>query len=198
MYLVINLCTCLFVYRIIYRGFISISYLSINLFPSAVWQNADPMRTCRIDNVTLDVGPWELYTLKMYQQDLRVHDIVVEIRSREDRSLVYRALKYSTKFGGRGLTGNVLVNGTQLMLGDRLEPSPELLGVDGFQSKDPPFTIHFWRGGDEDRLTHASPLLRIEGVSHQRHGIDTLHSWHLGPLCRYIYLVLKLFVNGIC
>ena len=55
-----------------------------------------------------------------------------------------------------------------------------------FDSMVPPFHATFWRMQPEARLRHHSPLMDIEGVGMGSFAIDILHTWHLGPLLKYI------------
>jgi hypothetical protein len=63
-----------------------------------------------------------------------------------------------------------------------------------FQSIVLPLIATFWRGGRHDRLTHASPIMKIEGASLGIHGIDILHSWALGPCTSLVAYVFTIFL----
>ena len=73
-----------------------------------------------------------------------------------------------------------------LWKGDRLEPCRALRDVGLFESTPTPFYANFWRMRDDDRVLHESPVFTIPGLTTDRHGICTLHTWHLGPVVRVV------------
>ncbi len=81
-----------------------------------------------------------------------------------------------------------------LRLGDRLEPSIDLLDVAKFADRPLPFVAVFWRatkslenGKVADPVNRRCPLFSIRGASPQRLlRIDVLHTMHLGVLAQYI------------
>ena len=52
------------------------------------------------------------------------------------------------------------------------------------------FTAVFWRTSVENRLLNSCPLFDIEGCDTNTLAIDLLHTWHLGPLAKYIAFVM--------
>ena len=154
------------------------------------------MLSGRIDNISLDVEPWDEYTDEAYRADIAECKIEVTIETVMQRSAVYVRLRYQKKYKGRSLNANVVAGGVRLFVGDRLEPSPQLMDVSRFQSMQPPFRVVFWRMASTQRVVHESPLMLVEGLSMMSHGIDILHCWHLGPLLRLTPLVLKLVINS--
>ena len=78
----------------------------------------------------------------------------------------------------------------RLQAGDRLEPCSTLRDVHQFEFQECPFDCVFWRGNKGDRITHASPLMEIEGVSLSMYGIDMLHTWALGALQSFVGFTL--------
>ena len=151
--------------------------------------------TGRLDNISLDIDPWDEYDEVKYLADVARHQMVVTIETEWQRSAVYRKLRYAKRFRGRGLCAPVRVGLVQLFAGDRLEPSPSLLDVSRFSLTAVPFQATFWRMQDTDRVTHASPLLEIEGFFLDQHGVDILHTWHLGPIIKLIPMVLRFFLR---
>ena len=149
-----------------------------------------------MDNISLHIEPWTVYRANDWQQDVQAHKIVVVISTIPERSAVYTRLRYGKRFLGRGLVESCVIGGVQLAVGDRLEPTPSLLDVSRFQYTQPPFECVFWRMTPDDRVIHESPILLIEGLSVDTHGIDILHTFHLGPLLRYIPLVLNLVLKS--
>ena len=83
-----------------------------------------------------------------------------------------------------------------LKAGDRLEPTPSLLDISKFELQPPPFRATFWRMTSDDRVSHRSPLWQIEGMFADRHFIDILHTWHLGPLTSFIPFTLRFIINS--
>ena len=59
-----------------------------------------------------------------------------------------------------------------------------------FKDMQLPFVAHFWRTSVENRLLNSCPLLEVEGVDTDTCAIDLLHTWHLGPLARFIAFVM--------
>jgi hypothetical protein len=153
-----------------------------------------------IENITLDGGPWNLYTEAGRQVDVQRCEIIVNVPDIATRVMITRNLRYKAKFIGRGLKQNlVLQDGTEtihLMKGDRLEPSLAMRDVSDFESRIPPFSVEFWRMFPEDRLVHNSPLFMIPGLGIDTHGPDTLHQWCLGPVCNFIPLALWFLVGS--
>ena len=105
-------------------------------------------------------------------------------------------LRYKAKFQGRGLIQRVLVGGTQLIEGDRLEPSLFLRDVADFELMTPPFRVTFWRMFNEDRCLHNSPLFLTPGLGIQTHAADTLHCWLLGPVEQFIATALWFLIGS--
>ena len=89
-----------------------------------------------------------------------------------------------------------VVAGVQLYIGDRLEPTADIVDVARFETTPPPFSAVFWRMSKDDRVSHESPLYSIEGVFADSHCIDTMHCWHLGRFLQYIALVLRFVTSS--
>ena len=117
----------------------------------------------------------------------------VVISSTEMRDTVGKLLRYVKNGRGRCLSDNFVTLGLQTL--DRLEPAGSLFDVDQFEAQTCPFEAVFWRGRDEDRLLHDSPLLHIEGASIRLCGVDLLHGWDLGPLQVYTASVIWHFLR---
>jgi hypothetical protein len=125
----------------------------------------------------------------------------VEIRDLETRTKLTKELRYKSKFIGRGLIRPVTVRDqfgreTNLIVGDRLEPTLALRDVSKFESLQPPFRVRFWRCFEEDRVIHDSPLFLVPGLNIQTQGPDSLHGWALGPVSSYIPLVLWFLIGS--
>ena len=154
------------------------------------------LRNVILSTISLDDFPWEQYTYNQYCEDLRARRMIVLVRDVATRQRIYRALQYGKKFGGRGIRHAMVVDGIQLQVKDRLEPSRALRNIADFESTVPPFSAQFWRPDKDARLIHESPIFYLEDYWLDKHCIDTLHTWALGPLIAYIPLVLRLFLDS--
>ena len=91
---------------------------------------------------------------------------------------------------GRSLAERVvLTDGTVLEVGDRLEPSRELLDVgDGFDLLTVfPVLVTFWRASLETIALHRNPLWNPDtGATHDKiMGVDSLHTFAIGVFLLY-------------
>ena len=154
-----------------------------------------------LQNITLEGGPWTPYDKAQRLEDVHRSSIVVEIIDLATRARISKELRYKSKFIGRGLIKPVTVRDqfgrpTNLVVGDRLEPTPELRDVSAFETLAPPFRVRFWRCFDEDRVIHDSPLFFVPGLRIDTQGPDSLHGWALGPVCSYIPLALWFLIGS--
>jgi hypothetical protein len=169
---------------------------SHNLFPCfCCGVTKDELSHPDLHAMSLDFEPWENYSRGMYDADIDRHRISLVVPDLHTRSLVFRTLQYGTAYGGRGLKDDLNVNGVQLRKHDTLEPGPDLRDVAKFETMAPPFTVCFWRRDKNARVFHASPLLTVEGYWLSLHVVDLLHTWHLGCLCAYVPLALRLILD---
>ena len=164
------------------------------------WAHAvHPCLLCRIgkhqfqdlncfSNVTVNEAPWELFGLAQHVAEVQRHTVQVQIESPDVRSAVLQVLRHSGYTGGRYVCRDIASLG--LRAGDRLDPSVTLQDVHQFEFQTCPFSCVFWRGSKADRITHASPLMAIEGMSLDMYGIDMLHTWALGALQSFVGFAL--------
>ena len=96
-------------------------------------------------------------------------------------AVVVGALEYDKRSKGskgRALTRDLPALG--LLLGDRVEPSPDLPDVGALERISTPAWVLFWRPDDQTLANHRNPLLAATGVRIRSLALDTLHTLHLG------------------
>jgi hypothetical protein len=147
-------------------------------------------------NVTIDGGPWDDYTENARLEDVERCCITLDVLDLGMRSKITSALRYKSKFLGRGLIRRLQFGATSLIVGDRLEPTPWMRDVAHFEFLVPPFQVRFWRCFEEDRVLHDSPLFLVPGLDITTQGPDTLHGWALGPVVAFIPFALWFLVQS--
>ena len=143
-----------------------------------------------IEGISLDGGSWDDYSDQAYRRDISRSKIVITILDDNMRDAIKSALRYRKSLLGRGLISDLRMFEPPLWKGDRLEPTKVLLDVGEFEYTQTPFQATFWRMREDDRVLHESPIFGIPGLSTERHGICTLHTWHLGPVIRVVPVCL--------
>ena len=119
------------------------------------------------DQFSCDNGcQWQLRTHSDYDESCRLCEHIVQINTQAQlKELVSSIahLKKNEKVLGFGICkGSVVINGTALLYGDRLEPSPALLDVQQVRSVRLPVSLTFWR----QRLGKYSKL-PLDPVNHR-------------------------------
>ena len=150
------------------------------------------------DQFSSDNGcPWQLRTHSDYDESCRLCDRTVQINTQAQLQELVSSiahLKKNEKVLGFGICKeSVVINGTALLYGDRLEPSPALLDVQQVRSVRLPVSLTFWRQrlGKHSKLpldpvNHRCQLFsEVLGTSPMRSlAIDELHTLHLGVVQR--------------
>jgi hypothetical protein len=128
--------------------------------------------------------------------EIIAHSIEVLIADPDVQREVFTQLRYGSHRSRKGRFLARDIDSLNLKAGDRLEPCVGLRNIAELELKPTPFTCLFWRGTSSDRITHASPLMNIEGVSLEIYGVDMLHTWALGCVQVYVGFVLWHFVRS--
>lgn len=149
-----------------------------------------------LHNISLLGGPWALFGKMDHEAEVQHCTQAVTIACEADRRRIYQTLTYNSRGLGQVLSADIVVGGARLLTGDRLEPSSQFMDVSKLVSSPLPLHLQFWRCGPADRVTHASPLLGIPGVSLDLVGVDLLHCWHLGCLQPFIGACLWLLLQS--
>ena len=105
-------------------------------------------------------------------------------------------LKRGKSFHGWGICkDSCTIAGTELLYGDRLEPSEALLDIQAVRSVQLPVSVTFWRQryGQHSKLPldpvmHRCPLFdtRLHSSPARTLAIDELHTLHLGEIQRVV------------
>ena len=164
--------------------------------------NADP------DNMTNTSGmshaglPWRENRDEDYYDACDRCEFVVNLSAGEHAAITSLLAYDKRDSGARGRTllQDIVVGGTQLLRGDRLEPCqavPDIGRPFNDVSHFPLLNVHFWRPALEYITRHRNPIFnRRIGLTPKRTlSVDTLHSLYLGvmhALVRYViwYLLL--------
>jgi hypothetical protein len=146
---------------------------------------------------------WRINAEGDYFDACRRCEILVRLLEPAHIELIMRYLRYDKRKDGargRALTHDVLVNGTELKLNDRLEPSETLPDIGAVEHiEDFPCTIIFWRAAQETMTRHRNPIFDREiGVTPARTlTIDVLHAFFLGLLNVWARIsIWKLILSG--
>jgi hypothetical protein len=145
--------------------------------------------------VSIDCSPYDACDAGSHIAEVRAHSIEVLIATPDVQKVVFAQLRYGSHRSNKGRFLACDIPSLNLKAGDRLEPSVGLRNIAELESKTCPFTCLFWRGRSTDRITHASPLMDIEGVSLELYGVDMLHTWALGCVQVYVAFALWHFVR---
>ena len=128
---------------------------------------------------------------------------IVTLRNKQDVDAIVSILRYDRrKHGvhGRALVAGIVIQGVQLLVNDRLEPSLGLPDIGALEHRTEfPFQIIFWRTSEESLARHRNPVFEPElGITPARSVVvDVLHAVFLGILlvwCRCA--VWTLLLNG--
>ena len=150
---------------------------------------------------------WDINDESDYDRACRRCEIIVEIATEAEKTMVSERLRPDKRDGGaRGLglasAPPPLSCGATLHADDRLEPSEQLLDYALFREATPPFTVTFWRHSEETLARHRNPLFWSgTGVTPTRCiTTDTLHCFYLGVLkvwcTQAVWLLLESDVYG--
>jgi hypothetical protein len=150
---------------------------------------------------------WDINDESDYEHACRRCEIIVEIATEAEKTMVSERLRPDKRDGGaRGLglasAPPPLSCGATLHADDRLEPSEQLLDYALFRDATPPFTVTFWRHSEETLARHRNPLFWSgTGVTPTRCiTTDTLHCFYLGVLkvwcTQAVWLLLESDVYG--
>ena len=148
----------------------------------------------RIDDAT----PWAPMTARDYDDACRACEVTVTIPTRAVHDTVIASLRYDKRqYGSRGRALVCPIPALNLESGDRLEPSPNLHDVAGFDhAREYPIVVTFWRRRRETACRHRNPLFSIPGVSIRNLMIDMLHCVYLGIAQNYISTVLWMLITS--
>jgi hypothetical protein len=117
-----------------------------------------------------------------YDMACRSCEYTVDVNRLRQGSL-RAALAYDKdRRGGRGRCLQVDLADQGLQRNDRLEPTPEMCDVAGFDIRKAPFTVVLWRSSKETMCRHRNPLLNPEktGIGLHTIGVDWMHTISLG------------------
>jgi hypothetical protein len=149
--------------------------------------------------------PWDSRPENGYELECRGRELQITIRTEIERQLVLQHLHFVKKRGhGRTIVSQFAVSGRELLPGDRLEPSANMLFCSSIDHTAVPFIITFWRpridsrGACMDSVVHRNPLFSESlGTSPVRTlAIDTLHTVYYGPVMRWTSAVLWRIILG--
>ena len=163
---------------------------------------------CYIENmfasqVSMDALTWLVNEEGDYFDACSRCEKVVTIRNIQDVNTIVDVLRYDRRkqgVHGRALVAGLVVNGTQLLANDRLEPSLNLPDIGELENAQYfPIDIIFWRTSEESLARHRNPVFEPElGITPARSVVvDVLHAVFLGILlvwCRCA--VWTLLLNG--
>jgi hypothetical protein len=124
-----------------------------------------------------------------YDAACRACEVSVRIDSKDQHRQLRALLFFDRR--KKGSCGRALKRGYPLLgleAGDRLEPSPELPDVAGFDALDTfPVTVLFWRPASQTRVRRRNPLFSPGTyITLDCFGIDVLHTLHLGVIMSFI------------
>jgi hypothetical protein len=135
-------------------------------------------------NVSAIDIPWEVVSQDDYDASCTLCEIHVVLAPSAIREL--KAQLIYDKRKERGCRGRGLKNdipSLNLLACDRLEPSPDLPDVAGFDTIEPGKTVIFWRHHADARTRHRNPILdKRTGVGVHSIVIDQLHALNIGVL----------------
>ena len=150
---------------------------------------------------SIDHLPWITNSEDDYYDACDQCEVKVELRKRSgDKEAIKMILRYDkrkTGCHGRCLVSDIIVNGIQLRKGDRLEPSPNLRDVGGFEELKEPVIVTFWRSSEESLTRHRNPIFNREiGMSPKRClMVDLLHGFFLGVLNTWCHRVIWIMME---
>ena len=141
-----------------------------------------------LSSVTLDEFPWALFDDAAWNSEVQKCSLTFIVTDCDAQHQITQNLGYKESRLGRTLLCDLPALG--LHAGYRLDPCESLRDVAAFEEQAPPFEVLWWTGGDEDRLTHITPLASIIGFSWAMYGVDILHCWLLGPMQSFVAFCL--------
>jgi hypothetical protein len=118
----------------------------------------------------------------------------VTVTSSAQKKIIAAQLECSLEHRGRALRSDL--DAFRLKKGDRLIPTNGLPDTHAFEAASVPFVVTFFRCGKRSRLTNASPLYKIPGLTSDLLAIDLLHSWHLGGCAEFVGEALWFVVHS--
>ncbi len=149
-------------------------------------------------NISMAELPWDEHEPEEYEEACQTCEIEIIIPNKEAIVKIREHLEFDKRqdgFAGRALMKDVPHFG--LLVGDRLEPSPQLPDIGLFDKISLfPTIVLFWRTTLESISKHRNPLFNAEtGVNPFRTlAIDPLHDIHLGVLARFVVHCLWVFL----
>lgn len=150
-----------------------------------------------VDSIASDEGPgWLLKDHDHYEMSCRRCEINVALNTREDVDNLVGTLRWekpSKGIGGRMVFRPGVIQGTEIQIGDRLEPSADCWDIARLSDVRTPANVVLWRtrrdseGRLLDPVVHRCPLFstRLHTSPHRTLAIDSLHTIFLGPALRY-------------
>ena len=148
--------------------------------------NATSHDMCVVCGCSLVELPWRQNEEGEYFNDCTRCEIVVALDA-DDHARIESLLaddKRSSGSHGRSLLAPVLVDGKQLLKGDRLEPCEAVPSVECFSNVTmfPLVGVTFWRRSLESMTRHRNPMFDpLIGLTPKRClAVDSLHAFYLG------------------
>ena len=139
---------------------------------------------------------WQLRDGNSYEVACKKCEIHVRLITPLDRRTLLNAMRWrkTKSIGGRLVVEDVNVNFVQLLVGDRLEPSKELLDTHNIERAALPINIVLWRTYRDwksrslDCVSHRCALFdqRLGTTPHDNLAVDELHTLYFGPIMRYV------------
>eukprot|EP00959_Pyramimonas_sp_CCMP1952_P212868 4454377-Pyramimonas_sp.AAC.1 len=155
---------------------------------------------------------WPLRRHDDYETAVGQCEIVVQITAKEQLDKLNASLRWFTKKKVINRTGcrsisifsDVEIGGTNLIVGDRLEPSEQLHDIAALSRVKLPVSIKLWRtrrgasGALLDSVHHRCPIFSIELCTSPARtlAIDAMHCLYLGVIMRYVSACLWRLLLG--
>ena len=145
---------------------------------------------------------WPWADRASYDDRCRAHEIVVAITTPHERDVVSAALAFWKGKKGRGRTvARAIPEFPSLQVGDRLEPSSEVLDNARWEAQPLPIRLTFWRASYignacADSVIHRCPIFSPSLCTSPDSTlqVDSLHTLCYGPCMRYSSAVLWRFM----
>ena len=128
--------------------------------------------------------------------------VVLDAAAHREVKLLLKYDRRASGWHGRCLTADIVIAGTQLRAGDRLEPSHEIPNIGKLFDDMAAFPVvaTFWRASRDTITRHRNPLFDCElGLGPMTClTIDVLHGLHFGPILVFNALCIwRLLLSGI-
>jgi hypothetical protein len=159
--------------------------------------NASPDALFRVAGMSPAGTPWVLNTHEDYDAACTRCEIVVRLDAATHQAIL-ALLRYDRRdHGSRGRALTAAAPALQLLAGDRLVESDDLLDVGDFDSLFAfPVTVKFWRRSNETIARNRNPLLNAAiGVTLASLTGDVLHVLYLGVMQVYCRRVVWLLLT---